>query len=166
MPEKKRKGDNPPPAVEDLFQWGIPRLIGAGYGLLSTKTVNSRWPEFMITAFVIGKYRERSSFWFLIINAVRGLNPKMAVAADLKNLLAKLIGSTPREVHQLSALYRALREEKGATVATAAVVEIIKMCNIKRSASHSFLNKEGLKSMASKGAHKFKKNKKKLRNQK
>ena len=166
MIRKKRKGDKLSPMVEDLFEWGIPRLIGAGYGLMSTKTINPRWPEFMITAFVIGKYREKSSFWFMILNAVRGSNSKTAVAVDMQNMLAKLVGSTSREVRQLSALYRALREEKGAAVATAAVVEIIKMCNIKRTASHSFLNREGLKTVISQGTSRLKKRDKKTRRQK
>lgn len=116
----------------DLLQWSLPRLIGAGYGLFSRKAADPRWPEFMITAFVLKKYRNKNSFWFMLRHATRGMRKHEIVAGDAKALIAKLIGSKPHHLHQLSGIYRAVREEQGAAVATAVTVEIIRITNQKR----------------------------------
>ena len=120
------------PATQDLLQWSVPRLIGAGYGLFSRKAADPRWPEFFITAFVLKKYRKKNSFWFMIRHATRGMRKHEIVAGDAKALIAKLIGSKPHQLHQLSGIYRAVREEQGAAIATAVTVEIIRITNQKR----------------------------------
>lgn len=120
------------PVAQDLLQWSVPRLIGAGYGLFSRKAADPRWPEFFITAFVLRKYRQRNSFWFMIRHAARGMRKHEIVAGEAKALLAKLIGSKPRQLYQLSGIYRAVRDEKGPAVATAVTVEIIRISNQKR----------------------------------
>lgn len=118
--------------TQDLLQWTVPRLIGAGYGLFSKKAANPRWPEFFITAFVLKKYREKSSFWFMIKHATKGVRKHEIVAGETKAVLAALIGSKPRDLHQLSGIYRGLMAERGAAIATAAIVEVIRTTNQKR----------------------------------
>lgn len=125
--------------TQDLLQWGVPRLIGAGYGLFSKKAANPRWPEFIITAFVIKKYREKSSFWFMIRHATKGMRKHEIVAGETKAILAKLIGSKPRDLHRLSGIYRGLMAERGPVVATATIVEIVRITNQKRTQKKSWL---------------------------
>lgn len=120
------------PKAQDLLQWSVPRLIGAGYALFSRKAANPRWPEFFITAFVLKKYRGKTSFWFMIRHAMRGMRKHEIVAGETKALIAKLIGSKPHQLHQLSGIYRAVREERGPAIATAVTVEIIRITNQKR----------------------------------
>lgn len=120
------------PTTPDLLQWSVPRLIGAGYGLFSRKAANPRWPEFIITAFVLKKYREKSSFWFMVWHASRGMRKHEVAAGEAKAMLARLIGSRPRDIFQLSGIYRGLMQERGPAVATAAIVEIIRINNQKR----------------------------------
>lgn len=127
--------------TQDLLQWTVPRLIGAGYGLFSKKAANPRWPEFVITAFVLRKYREKSSFWFMIRHAMKGVRKHEIVAGETKTVLAALIGSKPRDLHQLSGIYRGLMAEKGAAIATAAIVEIIRTTNQKRTQKLSWLKR-------------------------
>lgn len=131
LPVETVKGNSK--ATTDLLQWSLLRLIGAGYGLFSRKAADPRWPEFIITAFVLKKYRNKNSFWFMIRHAMRGMRKHEIVAGDAKALIAKLIGSKPHQLHQLSGIYRAVREEQGAAVATAVTVEIIRITNQKRS---------------------------------
>lgn len=141
MPGRAQAHSNVPAArkesnaqvTSDLLQWSLPRLIGAGYGLFSRKAADPRWPEFMITAFVLKKYRNKNSFWFMLRHATRGMRKHEIVAGDAKALIAKLIGSKPHHLHQLSGIYRAVREEQGAAIATAVTVEIIRITNQKRS---------------------------------
>jgi DNA-binding transcriptional regulator YdaS (Cro superfamily) len=128
--------------TQDLLQWSVPRLIGAGYGLFSKKAANPRWPEFFITAFVIKKYREKSSFLFMIRHALKGVRKHEIVAGELKAILARLIGSKPRDLHQLSGIYRGLMAEKGPAIATAAIVEVIRTTNQKRTQKLSWLRRE------------------------
>lgn len=128
MKHKRHK----PAETADLLQWGVPRLIGAGYGLFSRKAADPRWPEFLITAFVLRKYRERSSFWFMVKSAVSGIRRHQKLSGELQAVIARLIGSTPRQMYQLSGIYQALQKEKGAAVATAATVEIVRITNQKR----------------------------------
>jgi hypothetical protein len=116
----------------DILKWGVPRLVGVGYGLLSRKAAHPRWPEFFITALVLRKYRGKSSYWFMIRHALRGMRKHEIIAGEAKAILARLIGSKPYQLHQLAGIYRALREEKGAAVATAGVVEIIRITNQRR----------------------------------
>ena len=85
-------------ATQDILQWTVPRLIGAGYGLFSKKAANPRWPEFFITAFVIKKYRDQSSFWFMIRHAMKGMQKHEIAGGEAKAMLAKLIGSKPRDL--------------------------------------------------------------------
>lgn len=125
--------------TQDLLQWTVPRLIGAGYGLFSKKAANPRWPEFFITAFVLKKYREKSSFWFMIRHALKGVRKHEIVAGETKAVLAALIGSKPRDLHQLSGIYRGLMAEKGPAVATAAIVEIVRTTNQKRTKKLTWL---------------------------
>jgi len=119
-------------ATRELLEWSVPRLIGAGYGLFSKKAANPRWPEFFITAFVLKKYREKNSFWFMITNAMKGMKDHQTPQGESKVILAKLIGSKPRDLFQLSGIYRALAREKGPAVATAAIIEIVRITNEKR----------------------------------
>lgn len=151
-----------PQTTTDLLQWSVPRLIGAGYGLLSRKAADPRWPEFFITAFVLKKYRGKSSFWFMIRHATRGMRKHEIVAGETKTIIAKLIGSKPHQLHQLSGIYRAVREEKGAAVATAVTVEIIRITNQKRTEKLVWWKPRRKKSLAvnvtaqKKSAHKAK----------
>ncbi|MFZ5630791.1 MAG: hypothetical protein ACOY5B_16780 [Spirochaetota bacterium] len=116
----------------DLLQWGVPRLLGAGYGLFSRKAVSPRWPEIVITAAVIRKYRKRSSFWFMVAAAARGVARHAKASGELQAVLARLVGSTPRQMQQLAGIYEAMRLEQGTAVAIACVVEIVRITNEKR----------------------------------
>jgi hypothetical protein len=117
---------------EDLLQWGVPRILGAGYGLLSQKAVSPRWPEFVIAAMVIRKYRKRSSFWFMLKAAIRGVLHHTEANGELQSILARLVGSTPRQMQQLAGIYEAVRLEQGTAAAVACVVEIVRITNEKR----------------------------------
>lgn len=137
-----------PQTTTDLLQWSVPRLIGAGYGLFSRKAADPRWPEFFITAFVLKKYRKKNSFWFMIRHATRGMRKHEIVAGEAKALIARLIGSKPHQLHQLSGIYRAVREEQGAATATAVTVEIIRIANQKRSEKLAWWKPRGKKTLA------------------
>lgn len=128
MKHKRHK----PAETADFLQWGVPRLIGAGYGLFSRKAADPRWPEFLITAFVLKKYREQSSIWFMVKSAISGVRRHQKLSGELQAVIARLIGSTPRQMYQLSGIYQALQKEKGAAIATAATVEIVRITNQKR----------------------------------
>lgn len=128
-------------ATQDILQWTVPRLIGAGYGLFSKKAASPRWPEFFITAFVIKKYRDESSFWFMIRHAMKGMQKHEIATGEAKAILAKLIGSKPRDLYRLSGIYRGLMAEKGPAIATAAIVEIIRTTNQKRTLNLSWLRR-------------------------
>ncbi len=140
--------------TQDLLQWSVPRLIGAGYGLFSKKAANPRWPEFIITAIVLKKYREKGSFWFMIRHATKGMRKHEIVAGETKAILAKLIGSKPADLHRLSGIYRGVMAEKGPAVATAVIVEIIRISNIKRTQNKSWLRREVTPAPLVKPAHK------------
>ncbi len=121
-----------PTRRDDFLQWGVPRLLGAGYGLFSRKAVSPRWPEIVITAAVIRKYRKRSSFWFMVKAAARGVARHAKASGELQAVLARLVGSTPRQMQQLAGIYEAMRLEQGAAAAIACVVEIVRITNEKR----------------------------------
>ncbi len=156
----------------DLLQWSLPRLIGAGYGLFSRKAADARWPEFLITAFVLKKYRKKNSFWFMLRHATRGMRKHEIVAGDAKALIAKLIGSKPHQLHQLSGIYRAVREEQGAAIATAVTVEIIRITNQKRTEKLAWWRPRKKNALAvkyaaqKKSAHRAKKSHTKSKNKK
>lgn len=116
----------------EFLQWSLPRLVGAGYGILSRRAANPRWPEFLITAFVLEKYRKKSSFWFMISHSYRGMRRHQLPGGEIKTLLAHLIGANPRQLFQLAGIYTGLSAEQGPAVATAALFEIIKITNEKR----------------------------------
>lgn len=131
-------------AAQNLLGWSLPRVLGATYGLVSKKAASPRWPEFLITAFVLKKYRGKSSFGFMILHATRGMarsrqNPKhpnadaLRAEAQLREILAHLIGSKPRDLHRLSGIYKGLVAESGVPIAAAAITEIITTTNKKRS---------------------------------
>ncbi|GAB4435745.1 MAG: hypothetical protein OHK0011_18960 [Turneriella sp.] len=117
---------------DDFLQWGVPRLLGAGYGLFSRKAISPRWPEIVITAAVIGKYRKKSSFWFMLTAATRGVARHAKASGELQAVLARLVGSTPRQLQQLAGIYEAMRFEQGTAAAIACVVEIVRITNEKR----------------------------------
>ncbi len=121
-----------PPRRDDLLQWGVPRLLGAGYGLFSRKAISPRWPEIVITAAVIKKYRNKSSFWFMVTSATRGVARHARASGELQSVLARLVGSTPRQMQQLAGIYEAMRLEQGTAAAIACVVEIVRITNEKR----------------------------------
>jgi hypothetical protein len=121
-----------PSGREDFLQWGVPRLLGAGYGLFSRKAVSPRWPEFMIAAAVIRKYRKKNSFWFMVAAAIRGVARHAKASGELQAVLARLVGSTPRQMQQLAGIYEAMRLEQGTAAAIACVVEIVRITNEKR----------------------------------
>lgn len=117
---------------EDFLQWGVPRLLGASYGLFSRKAVSPRWPELVITAAVIRKYRKKNSFWFMVSAATRGVARHAKASGELQAVLARLVGSTPRQMQQLAGIYEAIRLEQGTAAAIACVVEIVRITNEKR----------------------------------
>lgn len=117
---------------DDFLQWGVPRLLGAGYGLFSRKAVSPRWPEIVITAAVIRKYRQRYSFWFMVAAAARGVARHAKASGELQAVLARLVGSTSRQLQQLAGIYEAMRLEQGTAAAIACVVEIVRITNEKR----------------------------------
>lgn len=117
---------------EDFVQWGVPRLLGAGYGLFSRRAVSPRWPEIVIAAAVIRKYRKRSSFCFMVLAATRGVIRHAKASGELQAALARLVGATPRQMQQLVGIYEAMRQEQGTAAATACVVEIVRITNEKR----------------------------------
>ncbi|MBV6493743.1 MAG: hypothetical protein LDLANPLL_01766 [Turneriella sp.] len=140
------------PLAQSFVGWSLPRLLGTTYGLLSKKAANPKWPEFLITAFVLKKYRGKSSYWFMIKNAARGMalsrfNASRQNAeglyqeAQIREILAHLIGSRPRDLHRLSGIYKALLLEKGATVASAAIAEIITTTNQRRTKKYGLIRK-------------------------
>jgi hypothetical protein len=106
------------PATQDILQWTVPRLVGATYGLLSKKAASPRWPEFIITAIVLKKYREKSSFWFMVFQAMKGMRKHEVAAGEAKTILARLIGSKPRDIFRLSGIYRGVMAERGPAVAS------------------------------------------------
>jgi len=128
----------------NFFEWGVPRLLGASYGLFSRRGANPRWPEFFITAFVLRKYRGKSSFVFMIRNAARGMRKHEIVAGEAKTIIAHLIGAKPRHFFQLSGIYRALRDESGPTLATATIVEIVRIANEKRKRKKNSARRRGV----------------------
>jgi hypothetical protein len=121
-----------PTGHKDFLQWGVPRLIGAGYGLFSRQAVSPRWPEFVIAAAVIRKYRKKSSFCFMVAAAIRGVLRHAKASGELQAVLARLVGSTPRQMQQLAGIYEAMRLEQGTATAIACVVEIVRITNEKR----------------------------------
>lgn len=116
----------------DLLEWTMPRLLGAGYGLFSRKAISPRWPEFFIAQATIKKYRGKSSFYFMIRAALAGQARHAKASVELDAILAKLVGSTPKELYRLAGIYDAMRQEQGPAVAMACVVEIIRITNEKR----------------------------------
>lgn len=116
----------------DFLEWTMPRLWGAGYGLFSRKAISPRWPEFFITQATIKKYRGKSSFWFMIHAALQGQKRHAKTSVELDAILARLVGSTPKELYRLAGIYEAMRQEHGPAVAMACVVEIIRITNEKR----------------------------------
>lgn len=121
-----------PTRRDDFLQWSVPRLLGAGYGLFSRKAVSPRWPEIVITAAVIRKYRKRSSFWFMVKAAARGVARHAKASGELQAVLARLVGSTPRQIKQFVGIYEAMRLEQGTAMAMACAVEIVRIINEKR----------------------------------
>ncbi len=121
-----------PPRSDDFLQWGVPRLLGAGYGLFSRKAISPRWPEIAITAAVIKKYRKKSSFWFMVSSATRGVARHARASGELQSVLARLVGSTPRQMQQLAGIYEAMQVEQGTAAAIACVFEIVRITNEKR----------------------------------
>lgn len=116
----------------DFLQKSLPHLLGAGYGLFSKKAASPRWPEFFIAAFVIKKYREKSSFFFMMRAAIDGVRKRRHLQTELENVLLRLIGSTPREIYRLSGIHAALKKERGAAIAAAATAEIVRITNERR----------------------------------
>lgn len=116
----------------EILQWTLPRVVGAGYGIFSRRAANHRWPEFLITAFVLKKYRKRSSFWFMLRHGYAGMRRHQVPGGEIKTLLAHLVGANPRQLFQLAGIYSGLSAEQGPAIATAALFEIIKITNEKR----------------------------------
>jgi hypothetical protein len=116
----------------EILHWTLPRVLGAGYGIFSRKAANSRWPEFFITAFVLKKYRKKSSFAFMLRHGYAGMKKHQLPGGEVKTLLARLIGAKPQQLFQLAGIYSGLNRERGPAVATAALFEIIKIVNEKR----------------------------------
>lgn len=117
---------------QDFLEWSMPRLLGAGYGLFSRKAISPRWPEFFIAQATIKKYRGKSSFCFMIRAALAGQARHAKASVELDAILARLVGSTPKELYRLAGIYEAMHQEQGPAVAMACVVEIIRITNEKR----------------------------------
>lgn len=138
MPARVAKQQNAKPmkagsrTQSEILHWTLPRVLGAGYGIFSRKAANSRWPEFFITAFVLKKYRKKSSFLFMLRNGYAGMKRHQLPGGEIKALLARLIGAKPSQLFQLSGIYTGLSRERGPAIATAALFEIIKIVNEKR----------------------------------
>lgn len=116
----------------ELLQWTLPRVVGAGYGIFSRRAADHRWPESLITAIVLKKYRKKSSFWFMLRHGYKGMRQHQLPGGEIKTLLAHLIGAHPRQLFQLAGIYSGLSAEQGPAIATAALFEIIKITNEKR----------------------------------
>lgn len=124
---------------KEILQWTLPRVIGATYGLLSRKAADPRWPEIFITAFVLKKYRGKSSLIFIVRSGYAGMRKHQTVNGETKAILAKLADSKPKHLFQLAGIYTALSRERGPAIATAAFIEIVKIVNEKRKRASSWL---------------------------
>ncbi|MCS6971621.1 MAG: hypothetical protein NZL89_01220 [Leptospiraceae bacterium] len=127
-----RKAKSTSGGVDAWLKWGVPRLVGAGYGLLSRKAISPRWPEFFIVAAVLRKYRNKSSFFFMVRNAIRGMAEEDRDNRELQQILARLVGARPRDLKAMAGIYQALQKEQGTAVAIAYAVETIRILNEKR----------------------------------
>ena len=72
---------------------------------------------------------------------MKGMQKHEIAGGEAKAMLAKLIGSKPRDLYRLSGIYRGLMAEKGPAIATAAIVEIIRTTNQKRAQKLSWLRR-------------------------
>lgn len=136
----------------DILQWSFPRLLGAGYGLFSRRAISPRWPEIVIAAAVIRKYRGKSSFWFMVSSATRGAARHAKARGELQSVLARLVRSTAPQMHQLAGIYEAMRAEQGTAAGIACIVEIVRLANEKRRLSLAWYRPGGQKRPAAETA--------------